>query len=118
MPGAALPMLCCHAMRGVTFASSCGSGPGLRLPPVSQANEGAGIHVIHDVSGDSDSDAQPTQSTAATTTAPAARCARNVIWKLRRPLSRLLISPVLPSRVLPSPLPLSPLLLSPTRLSP
>src|SRR5512142_3509506 len=65
--GAALPTPCCHAMRGVTVGVRAGRGPGWWLLPSSHAKDGAGIDVIHDVSGDSANVAHPARVSVATT---------------------------------------------------
>src|SRR6185437_16378278 len=81
-PGPALPTLCCQSMRGLTVATSSGNGPGLWLPPVSHANEGTGIDVIHDVSGDCDRLAHPAPIAAASSAHATLRSVR-VISPLR-----------------------------------
>src|SRR5690349_22496458 len=73
-PGPPLPTACCHSTRGVTVAVSCGIGPGLWPPPVSQANDGTG--GIQGDNGDCIRLAHPAQSSAPASVEASVRASR------------------------------------------
>src|SRR6185369_7738049 len=90
-PGPPLPTACCHSTRGVTVAVSCGIGPGLWPPPVSQANDGTG--GIQDDNGDCIRLAHPAQSSAPASVEASVRASRIISpLRLARPAWRVLRS--------------------------